>query len=92
MSDTRPPLVSDELLAMHAQRAESDWGLVCRVREEYESLITSGHLRRVGEPRVWTESEVRAMLRAIDVAIMDERAQMAIFYTAKKHGIVIDSA
>lgn len=47
MSDPRPPLVSDGLLAMHAQRAESDWDLVCRVREEYEDLITSGHLRRV---------------------------------------------
>ena len=53
MSDTRPPLVSDELLAMHAQRAESDWDLVCRVREEYESLITSGHLRCV-YLRIWS--------------------------------------
>lgn len=57
MSDTRPPLVSDELLAMHAARAESDWDLACRIRVEYESLITSGHLRRVGVCKVRLDND-----------------------------------
>lgn len=41
--------------------------------------------------RMYTESKVRAMLFAIDAAIMDDRAQMAIFHVAKKYGIIFGS-
>ena len=49
MNAERKPLVSDEILAMHIQRAETDTDLCERIRDEYESLITSGKLRVVEE-------------------------------------------
>ena len=45
----RAPLVSDELIAMHIHRAETDTDLCDRIRQEYEDLITSGKLRVVKE-------------------------------------------
>lgn len=42
--------------------------------------------------RVFTESEVKALLLSIDAAIMQDRAQMAIMHEAKKRGIILDPA
>ena len=49
MSNERKPLCSDEIITMHLQRAEDDFDLCDRIRNEYEDLITHGHLRLVVE-------------------------------------------
>ena len=49
MSNERKPLCSDDVIYMHLQRAESDFDLCDRIRQEYEDLITSGKLRVVKE-------------------------------------------
>lgn len=43
----------------------------------------------IGPGKLWTEEEVLKLLHAIDSAIMQDRAQMAIRHTAAKHGLTL---
>ncbi len=43
----------------------------------------------IGTGKLWTEDEVLKLLHAIDSAIMQDRAQMAIRHTAAKHGLTL---